>query len=140
MHFWCSHHWGQCNGSKMIQLCNNLILTFGLSEKFQEWLKDSVCQFLVISYSLKGQKPWSSSLPMITRLYNSLPESQFDGNFNLLQTAMGCRQCLPLSDIQLKGKHCRKPNCHNGGVECRYVAAQICSNLTSAFNLKTDGL
>ena len=24
-------------------------------------------------------------------------------------TAMGCRQCLPLSAIQLKGNHCRKP-------------------------------
>ena len=24
-------------------------------------------------------------------------------------TAMGCRQCLPLSVVQLKGKHCRKP-------------------------------
>ena len=23
-------------------------------------------------------------------------------------TAMGCRQCLPLSVVQLKGKHCRK--------------------------------
>ena len=29
-------------------------------------------------------------------------------------TAMGCRQCLPLSAVQLKGKHCRKPNCRNG--------------------------
>ena len=28
-------------------------------------------------------------------------------------TAMGCGQCLPLSVVQLKGKHCRKPNCHN---------------------------
>ena len=26
-------------------------------------------------------------------------------------TAMGCRQCLPLSVVQLKGKHCRKPHC-----------------------------
>ena len=28
-------------------------------------------------------------------------------------TAMGCRQCLPLSVVQLKGKHCRKPHCRN---------------------------
>ena len=27
---------------------------------------------------------------------------------------MGCRQCLPLSDVQLKGKHCPKPHCCNG--------------------------
>ena len=34
-------------------------------------------------------------------------------------TAMGCRQCLPLSVEQLKGKHCQKPHCRNGS--CRYV-------------------
>ena len=32
-------------------------------------------------------------------------------------TPMGCRQCLPLSNVQLKGKHCRKPHCHNGVVD-----------------------
>ena len=32
-------------------------------------------------------------------------------------TAMGCRQCLALSVVQLKGKHCRKPHCHNGVVD-----------------------
>ena len=31
-------------------------------------------------------------------------------------TAMGCRQCLSLSVVQLKGKHCRKPHCRNGVV------------------------
>ena len=30
--------------------------------------------------------------------------------------AMGCRQCLHLSVVQLKGKHCRKPHCRNGVV------------------------
>ena len=30
---------------------------------------------------------------------------------------MGCRQCLPLSVVQLKGKHCRKLHCHNGVVD-----------------------
>ena len=32
-------------------------------------------------------------------------------------TAMGCRQCLPLSVVQLKGKHCQKLHCHNGIVD-----------------------
>ena len=33
-------------------------------------------------------------------------------------TAMGCRQCLPLSVVQLKSKHCRrKPHCRNGVVD-----------------------
>ena len=30
---------------------------------------------------------------------------------------MGCRQCLPLRFVQLKGKHCLKPHCHNGVVD-----------------------
>ena len=30
---------------------------------------------------------------------------------------MGCQQCLPLSVVQLKSKHCRKPHCHNGVVD-----------------------
>ena len=52
--------------------------------------------------------------------------------------AMGCRQCLPLGFVQLKGKHCRKPHCRNGVVHglltpneginqspwgCRYIQA-----------------
>ena len=31
--------------------------------------------------------------------------------------AMGCQQCLPLSVVQLKGKHCQKPHCGNGVVD-----------------------
>ena len=30
---------------------------------------------------------------------------------------MGCRQCLPFSVVQLKGKHCRKAHCRNGVVD-----------------------
>ena len=30
---------------------------------------------------------------------------------------MGCRQCLPLSVVHLKGKHCRKPHCRNEVVD-----------------------
>jgi hypothetical protein len=32
-------------------------------------------------------------------------------------SAMGCWQCLYLSVVQLKGKHCRKPHCRNGVVD-----------------------
>ena len=32
-------------------------------------------------------------------------------------TAIGCRQCLPLSVVQLKGKHDRKLNRRNGVVD-----------------------
>ena len=34
---------------------------------------------------------------------------------------MGCWQCLPLSVVQLKGKHYQKPHCRNGSF--RYVWA-----------------
>ena len=30
---------------------------------------------------------------------------------------MGYRQCLLLSVVHLKGKHCRKPHCRNGVVD-----------------------
>ena len=32
-------------------------------------------------------------------------------------TAMGCQQCLSLSVVHLKGKHCRKPYCRNEVVD-----------------------
>ena len=31
--------------------------------------------------------------------------------------AMGFWQSLPISAVQLKGKHCRKPHCRNGVVD-----------------------
>ena len=31
--------------------------------------------------------------------------------------AMECWQCLPLTVVQMKGKRCRKPHCHNGVVD-----------------------
>ena len=41
-------------------------------------------------------------------------------------TAMGCRQCLPLSVVQLKGKHCRKPHCRNGVVDTLSLSTLEC--------------
>ena len=44
-------------------------------------------------------------------------------------TAMGYRQCLPLSVVQLIGKHCQKPHCCNGVVDtfkpCLFVFSYI---------------
>ena len=31
--------------------------------------------------------------------------------------AMGCQQCLPLSVVRIKGKHCQKTHCRNGVVD-----------------------
>ena len=35
----------------------------------------------------------------------------------LVITHCRCRQCLPLSAVQLKGKHCQKTHCRNGVVD-----------------------
>ena len=46
-------------------------------------------------------------------LFN-MPEHIYNSHYG---NAMGCRQCLPLSVVQLKGKHCQKPHCRNGVVD-----------------------
>ena len=49
-------------------------------------------------------------------------------------TAMGCRQCLSLSIVQLKGKHCRKPHCRNGVVD----TFGLCISNINQFTLNID--
>ena len=46
---------------------------------------------------------------------------------------MGCRQFLPLSVVQLKGKHCRKSHCRNGVVDGfeHGFTAQVCNDWLS---------
>ena len=60
------------------------------------WLYDFFCQFE--QYILAWCRLWSFKC------------------FGYARTSMGCRQCLPLSVVHLKGKHCRKPHCRNGVV------------------------
>ena len=48
-------------------------------------------------------------------------------------TAMECRQCLPLSVVQLKGKHCQKPHCCNGVVDT-FGQGNICKYWSSLFS------
>ena len=55
-------------------------------------------------------------------------------------TVMGCRQCLPLSVVQLKGKHCPKPHCRNGVVDTfelthigKYLLVKVTINGQSAW-------
>ena len=55
----------------------------------------------------------TSALPV------SLEKSLSNNSPNVSTTpimAMGCRQCLSLTVVHLKGKHCRKPHCRNGVV------------------------
>ena len=58
-----------------------------------------------------GQTVFSSSFFLIFAATQGLNVS------TTLIMAMGCQQCLPLSVVQLKGKHCRKPHCRNGVVD-----------------------
>ena len=48
--------------------------------------------------------------------------SMADPNVSTAPTlAMECGQCLPLSDVQLKGKHCQKFQCHIGSSQVMMV-------------------
>ena len=69
--------------------------------------------------------PWGESRSFFHALYLFIPACFPIGEYSKREilsshspnvsttpiTAMECRQCLPLSDVQLKGKHCRKPHC-----------------------------
>ena len=50
--------------------------------------------------------------------------------------AMGCQQCLPLSVVQLKGKHCRKPHYHNGVVDTFGHYVSHLSEIATLFRLQ----
>jgi hypothetical protein len=57
--------------------------------------------------------------------------------------AIGCWQCLPLSVVQLKGKHCRKSHCRDGVVDMfghsliSYAILQIFENLSIIDHIST---
>ena len=47
--------------------------------------------------------------------------------------AMGCQQCLSLSVVQLKDKHCRKPHCRNGALDMLGMGRYKCQICTDSF-------
>ena len=47
--------------------------------------------------------------------------------------AMGWRQSLPLSVVQLTNKHCQKPNCRNGDVDIVPINPGSFGNLACLF-------
>ena len=61
--------------------------------------------------------------------------------------ALGCRQCLPLSVVHLKGKHYRKPHCrvHSQGLTFQDLSplllsvetVKVAEGLLSAVSIKT---
>jgi hypothetical protein len=58
-------------------------------------------------------------LIQVKHCQKTVETSQRPNVFTTPIMAMGCQQCLPLtlSDVQLEGKHCRKPHCRNGVVD-----------------------
>ena len=48
--------------------------------------------------------------------------------------AMGCRQCLPFSVVQLKSKRCQKLHCRNGVVDTFGQGVNLASASTSFFS------
>ena len=72
-----------------------------------------------ISSSAKGRVRLDDLLTR-TELFLRFWECHSPNLSTTLIAAMGCRQWLPLSVVQLKGKHCRKLHCRNG-VVFRYI-------------------
>ena len=79
----------------------NLLLLFCINSLGSEVKKKSIIGLVLTMLCYQGSL---SSQKRPERIYNSL-------------TAMGCQQCLSLSVVQLKGKHCRKPHCNNWVVD-----------------------
>ena len=72
---------------------------------------------LVIGMLTILKTAWPKGLSFTNYVCNKCSYTQ---NPNVSTTpikAIWCQQCLPLSVVQMKGKHCLKPHCHNGVVD-----------------------
>ena len=67
--------------------------------------------------TIPPKETWKLVLPQQRQLLKVLFEWHSPNVSTTPIMAMGCRQCLPLSIVQLKGKHCRKLRCRNGVVD-----------------------
>ena len=98
----CRHEWG---GVKNLEKIANIVYGWSLrkivQEFWPEWVK-------IASVKSAGANFFLIHCPNVS---------------TTTITSMGCWQCLPLSVVQLTGKHCGKPHCCNGVVTCRYVQA-----------------
>ena len=109
----------------------------------------SYCSFSVLHnsfyYTYCSKKMWIVQLIFITVLLFLLnvmfsktrPVTFISTGSNVSTTpimAMGCRQCLPLSAVQLKGKHCWKCHCRNGVVYRFWLYVCQSAKKTSCFS------
>ena len=86
---------------------------------------EEVHSFILMLFSLyqlltKNQIQNTESQPIFSKLSQFKREeiarpSSYVSTIHI--TAMGCQQCLPLSVVQLKGKHCQKLHYRNGVVD-----------------------
>ena len=92
-----------------LQSCPALSLYFLL--RLERWFSFFACYYWSLCY-LKAVPKFRHQLFFMLNyhskffLYKNIPTTPI--------TAMGCRQYLPLSVVQLQGKHCQKAHCHNG--------------------------
>ena len=83
-------------------LCPELVTKSFLFSIKAIWLSNYTWQMISLLFvCLFGNHKCEKKL--IARMY-----------LKLLFKAMGCRQFLPISVVQLKGKHCQKTHCCNG--------------------------
>ena len=73
--------------------------------------QETQVRFSIISYKTRLRVFRKQKLSLICKLQYIQELSNYCPNVSTTPiTAMGCRQCLPLSIVQLKGRHCRKPH------------------------------
>ena len=92
---------------------NSFVILFSPRLSFHFWIHSSLCWAQLASPPWvihKLQKQYSIWACMLRKRYRPNVSTT-------LITAMGCQQCLPLSIVHLKGKHCQKPHCCNGVVD-----------------------
>ena len=101
---------------------NKHLLFFFSQTKHQSYISQALCipERVIILRYCEYCKFFGSNI-LCLQSHDVIPASSFlrlRPNVTTTPiTAMGCLQCLPLSLVQLKGKHCRKPHYHNRVVD-----------------------
>ena len=101
-------------GSHIFIACLACLLAHAKCSSDKTWFS----KILMHSYSWTFSKNITNQEPNHVEVI-LLPESwSLESLDQIISTTpiMGYWQCLPLSVVQLKGKHCRKPYCRNGVV------------------------
>ena len=92
---------------------NSFVILFSPRLSFHFWIHSSLC------WAQLASPPWViHKLQKQYSIWACMLRKRYRPNVSTTPiTAMGCQQCLPLSIVHLKGKHCQKPHCCNGVVD-----------------------